>query len=69
VSLFHDRSKRSDTHLEWKVGLFSVAAVMGLGGIYFDERWMGLVAILLLASAMGLRFLPGPEIEEDEAEG
>jgi hypothetical protein len=69
MSLFLNRSKRSDPHLEWKVRLFVVAAVLGVSGIYFDERWMGWVAILLLLSAMLLRFVGSSAEEGDEAEG
>ena len=59
MSLFHGRSKGPDPYLDWKVRIFTVAAVLGLGGMYFEERWMGVGAIGLLASAMALRFLPG----------
>jgi hypothetical protein len=70
VSLFLNRSKRSDPHLEWKVRLFVVAAVLGVSGIYFEERWMGWVAILLLLSAMLLRFVGSSgEGEEEDLEG
>jgi hypothetical protein len=69
VSPFHARSKRPDPHLEGKVRLFVVAAVLGVCGIYFDERWMGWVAILLLLSAMLLRFVGSSGEGEDEAEG
>ena len=56
-----DRPPRDDHFLEWKVGLFSIAAVLGLGGIYLERGWLTGAAILLLASAMSLRFLPGGE--------
>jgi hypothetical protein len=70
VSLFLNRSKRPDPHLEWKVRIFVVAAVLGVCGIYFDERWMGWVAILLLLSAMLLRFVGSSgEGEEEEGDG
>lgn len=55
-----DRSGRSDRHLEWKVGIFSVAAVLVLAGIYLEERWMTGAAIVVLAGAMVLRFAPEP---------
>ena len=66
MSPFLNRSKRPDPHLEWKVRIFVVAAVLGVSGIYFDERWMGWVAILLLLSAMLLRFVGS---EEEDSEG
>ena len=71
VLLFLDRSKRSDPHLEWKVRIFTVAAVLGLCGIYFEEGWMTGSAIVLLAGAVLLRFLPAA-VEppgDDSAEG
>lgn len=57
--MFADRSGKSDRHLEWKVRIFSVAAVLVLVGIYLEERWMTAVAIVVLAGAMLLRFVPG----------
>ena len=74
-----DRRRREDRFLEWKVRLFSVSAVLGLAGIYLDERWMTGGAIVVLCGAVFLRFLPGggrgslygddDELEEDAAEG
>lgn len=66
MSPFLDRSKRSDPHLEWKVRLFAIAAVLAVCGIYFEERWMTGAAIALLASAMLLRFLPWRTAGEPE---
>ena len=51
-SFFLDRSKRADGWLEWKVRLFAVAAVLALCGIYFEERWMTLVAVVVLLAAL-----------------
>jgi hypothetical protein len=56
-----DRRRRAGRFLEWKVGLFSVAAVLGLAGIYLQDRWMTGGAILVLLAAMALRFLPGAQ--------
>ena len=50
--------------------LFSVAAVLALGGIYLDERWLTGIAIAVLAGGLGLRFLPGAdEPDADEPDG
>lgn len=57
--MFVDRRRRDDPFLEWKVRLFSVAAVLVLIGLYLDNRWLTGLAIVLLAVAMLLRFLPG----------
>jgi hypothetical protein len=70
MSIFHGRSQRPDPFLAWKVRIFTVAAVLGLGGMYFEERWMGAGAIALLAVAMALRLVPrarrGTPPDEDE---
>ena len=57
--MFVDRRRREDPFLEWKVRLFSVAAVLVLLGLYLDNRWLTGLAIVVLAAAMLLRFLPG----------
>ena len=57
--MFVDRRRRDDPFLEWKVRLFSVAAVLVLLGLYLDNRWVTGLAIAVLAVAMLLRFLPG----------
>jgi hypothetical protein len=54
--LLLDRAKREGPHLEWRVRLFALAAVFGLAGIYFDDRRMTGVAILLLLVGLALRF-------------
>lgn len=64
--MFHDRRPRERRFLEWKVGLFSVAAVLTIVGMYLEERWMTGTAIGVLAAAMLLRFLPGGGVVEDE---
>jgi hypothetical protein len=64
--MFLDRHRRAGRHLEWKVRLFSVAAVVALAGIYLESRWVTGVAILLLAGGLLLRFMPSePEGPED----
>ena len=63
-----DRSGRAGRHLEWKVGTFVVGATLALGGMYLGERWLVGVAILVLAGAMALRFLPAGEEAEGESE-
>ncbi|MBT8489074.1 MAG: hypothetical protein HKN72_17425 [Gemmatimonadetes bacterium] len=57
--MFADRRRRAGRFLEWKVGLFCVAAVLTIAGMYLEARWMTGLAIVVLASAMLLRFLPG----------
>lgn len=70
LTVFVDRRPREGRFLEWKAGLFSVAAVVTVVGFYLNERWMIGAAIVILAVAMLLRFLPGGGVvEEDEEEG
>ncbi len=63
---FASQHRRGDDRwLEWKVRLFSVAAVLGLAGIYFAERWMTGAAILVLAGGIFLRLIPGGDQVDD----
>ena len=66
--MFVDRRRRDDPFLEWKVRLFSVAAVLVLLGLYLDNRWVTGLAIAVLAVAMLLRFLPGGSAHEVTSE-
>jgi hypothetical protein len=59
MSLLLDRNRRAGRYLEWKVRIFAAGAVLGLAGIFLDSAWMRLGAIVVLASGMMLRFLPG----------
>lgn len=61
-----DRRRHAGPYLEWKVRIFAVAAVLGLAGIYFDERWLTGGAILILFGGLALRFLPTGEPSSDE---
>jgi hypothetical protein len=65
-----DRRRRDDRFLEWKIRLFTVAAVLAMVGIFLEERWMTGTAIVLLLGGMLLRFLPGgaPSVAEDDEE-
>jgi hypothetical protein len=73
VSPFLDRSKRAGRWLEWKVRLFAVAAVLAMCGIYFEERWMTLLALVVLLGTMSFRFLgerdSAGDADEEDAEG
>ena len=65
-----DRSRTAGKYLEWKVRLFTVAAVLAVVGMYLRERWMTLLAIPVLLAGLFLRFLPvGDSGGSDEDEG
>ena len=53
-----DRDRRAGKLLEWKVRLFSVAAVVALAGIYMESRWWTGAAVVILMAGMLLKFLP-----------
>jgi len=60
--------ERSRRELEWKIWIFAIAAVVGLTGVFFDEKWMTGSSIGLLAVAMLVRFLPHaqPSVDADD---
>jgi len=69
VGLLLDRSRRERPHLEWKIRLFAAGAVLGLAGMYLEERWLTGAGIVVLAAGALVRFVPvgiGPkETDED----
>ncbi len=66
MSLFLDRSSPERPHLEWKVRIFLAGAVLGVAGIYLDERWLTGAGIAVLLAGVLLRFLPGGAAERRE---
>jgi hypothetical protein len=64
--VFLDRSRRAGPYLEWKVRIFVLAAVLGLAGIYLQERWLTGSAIGLLFAGLALRVLATGEGGEDD---
>lgn len=60
-----DRDRRAGKYLEWKVRVFSVAAVVAVTGIYLENRWLTGAAIVILMGGLLLRFLPS---EAEDAE-
>jgi hypothetical protein len=63
-----DREQRAGRYLEWKVRLFSLAAVTALVGMYLDVRWMVGLAIAILLAALLLRFLGDTSGDEGDGE-
>jgi len=67
--VFADRRRRDDRLLEWKVRLFSIAAVLVVAGLFLDEKWITGTAIGVLVIAMLLRLVPGGKVAEGEEDG
>lgn len=61
----HPRAARS---LLWRIRLFGVGGVLGLGGIFLEMSWLVTSAVVVLMAGLGIRFLPGmgPVDEEDD---
>ena len=69
AALLMDRSRRADRYLEARVWTFVVGAVLALGGMFLEKRWLVGVAIVVLVGGFGLRFLsPGREDPTEEGE-
>jgi len=56
-------------YLDWKVHLFMAGAALVLAGIYFNNHWVMWGALVVLAAAFGLRFLPGADAVPEEDVG
>ena len=48
-------------YLDWKVHLFMAGSALVLAGIYLNNYWVMWGALVVLAAAFGLRFLPGAD--------
>lgn len=69
MSLLLDRSKRAGPHLEWKIRLFAAGAVLGVSGMYLEERWVTGAGIAVLLAGALLRLVPGARApEQDEGD-
>lgn len=56
-------------HLEWRVRILGVGAVLALAGMWAGEEWLVNLAIAVLVGGFLLRFVDerdGAEGEEDE---
>jgi hypothetical protein len=56
----------SSKHLDLKVHLFMAGGALVLAGIYFNNHWVMWGALVVLAAAFGLRFLPGADAAPQE---
>lgn len=63
-----DRDRTAGPWLEWKVRLFTVGAVLALGGMFLDESWLVYLAIAVLAAGVALRFVTPRPTPPDEDE-
>ena len=63
AALLMDRSRRADRYLEARVWTFVVGAVLALGGMFLEKRWLVGVAIVVLVGGVvgGLEAPPGKE--------
>ena len=56
--LIDRRKDRPVRHLEWRIRLFGVGAIMAVVGIATEQSWLINVAIAVLAAGVLIRFLP-----------
>jgi hypothetical protein len=61
VVFLPSRTRTPGRHLEWRLRLFTIGALLGLGGMVMRERLLVWIAMAVLIVAFGLRFLPSHE--------
>jgi len=59
--------KRSLKHLEWRVHLFGVGALLALVGISLQLSWLIYTAIAVLVAGVALRFLERPPPDDGDS--
>lgn len=57
MALGDRRASGAGNDLGWRVGLFSLGAGLGIGGIFLENRLMIWAAILVLGGGFALRFM------------
>lgn len=68
--IFIDRSRKGgDHHLDWKIRLFGMGALLALVGMGLDIPLLVGSAIVVLLLGFILRFLPGGGEDAGEAHG
>lgn len=61
-----DRSAdRPVHHLEWRVRLLGVGAVLALAGIWLENSWLINGALVVLLIGFGLRFIGRPSGDDE----
>jgi hypothetical protein len=59
--MFVGRRRGSQAHLEWRIRIFGVGAILGIAGMIAEMRWMIWIALGVLMVGFLLRFLPGSD--------
>lgn len=54
--IFARRSGERSPHLEWRIRLFGVGAILGMVGIWAQQGWLVNAAIAVLLVGFALRF-------------
>ena len=62
------RRSPSPQHLEWRIRLFGVGAILGIAGMAAELSWMIWIALAVLMVGFCLRFLPSGESPETAGE-
>ena len=57
--MFVSRRRGPGSHLEWRIRIFGVGAILGIAGMIAEMRWMIWIALGVLMVGFLLRFLPG----------
>ena len=66
-SLFH-RTRGSTALLAWRIGAFSLGAVLGLAGIFLNISWLVWAALTVLLGGVALRRWAARDSESEEQE-
>ena len=67
LSLFHGTGG-SGAFLEWRIGVFSLSAALGLAGIFLDVAWLVMAALIVLIGGLALRALMARDAGSAEQE-
>ncbi len=52
--------------LEWRIRLFGIGAVLGLGGIFLEAAWLVTVALVVLLVGIAVSYTPDRDPTEEE---
>ena len=54
--IFARRGGEASPHLEWRIRLFGVGAILAMVGIWAEQRWLVNGALVVLVLGFALRF-------------